>query len=182
MKFASTTGRHHTIDTSCSVQLSDLHRKKLRQLLPILVKALDKFYQGKIISSHFKKKPWSLSLLICGDAQMKKINFEYRSKNKTTDVLSFPAHQTLRKKEDVISGPSLFIGDIVISWKVCQKQAREQKIDPIEEFTQLFFHGYLHLLGFDHEISIKEEKLMQKWEKYLKVEWKRASSQKKRLS
>lgn len=107
----------------------------------------------------------SLDLNFCGDTRMKTINSAYREKNKTTDVLSFPGFSNLRsdKKSDVYPG-MVHLGDIIISRDVAKRQAKEFKITLEEEVLHLFVHGFLHLVGYDHEISIKEEVLMEKLE------------------
>lgn len=108
-------------------------------------------------------KTIQVSLLICGEARIRDLNREYRQKDKVTDVLSFPAHEDLRSSS--YKGPELFLGDMAICHQVTKRQAKEFKIGYWDEFIHLFFHGLIHLMGYDHEISLKEERLMQKWEK-----------------
>jgi probable rRNA maturation factor len=107
-----------------------------------------------------------LNVMICGDARMRSMNREHRGKDKTTDVLSFPAQLSLRKKADWdwIASGILPIGDLVISLPQARRQAKEFGVRLEEELVHLFFHGFLHLYGFDHEISAKEEKIMQQHE------------------
>jgi len=104
----------------------------------------------------------------CGDTKMKRINGEFRSKNKTTDVLSFPVYESLRVDSDefVFPGP-VHIGDIIISRDVAIKQAKEFKLKVEQEVIHLLIHGFLHLQGWDHEISQKEEEIMEAHEKKL---------------
>ncbi len=59
------------------------------------------------------------------------------------------------------------MGDIVISLEKAKAQAKERGISLKEELEILLVHGILHLLGFDHEISAKEEKKMHKLETQL---------------
>ena len=107
-----------------------------------------------------------LSINICGDARMKSLNKLHRGKDKTTDVLSFPAQGNLRKEKnlDWASPGVLPLGDLVISLPQASRQAKEFSVSLEEELVHLFFHGFLHLCGYDHEISLKEEKLMEKEE------------------
>lgn len=100
----------------------------------------------------------SVSLLICGDSKIKKLNADHRSKNKVTDVLSFPAQENLRNLK--LSG-QVFLGDIALCLPQARRQAKAFKVSVADEVIHLFFHGILHLMGYDHEISAKEEKLMQ---------------------
>lgn len=81
----------------------------------------------------------SLSLLFCGDARMRRLNREWRKKDKPTDVLSFP------------SGETGFLGDVVIDVPYAARQARSRGHSLERELQILLVHGVLHLLGFDHE-------------------------------
>ena len=77
--------------------------------------------------------------LITGDAELRRLNRDFRGKDYPTDVLSFPA----------TGGPLL--GDIAISLGRARAQAREYG-HPIEQEVQiLLLHGLLHLMGYDHE-------------------------------
>lgn len=107
-----------------------------------------------------------LSINLCGDTRMRTINREHRHKDKTTDVLSFPAQQDLRhaRSFDFVAPGVLPLGDLVISLPQAQRQAREFKVTLEEELVHLFFHGFLHLCGYDHEISVEEETIMEREE------------------
>lgn len=96
------------------------------------------------ISAKFTKK--DIELIITNDSEIKEINREQRGKNKATDVLSFPL-------EDFEYAP---LGSIIISIDRVKEKAKEFKHSEDEEFTLLFIHGLLHLLGFDHEIDSGE--------------------------
>ncbi|MBP9674172.1 MAG: rRNA maturation RNase YbeY, partial [Bacteriovoracaceae bacterium] len=116
-----------------------------------------------------KKKGWALSakvecsLLLCGMKQMQKLNKLHRKKDKVTDVISFPCYESfesssLKKVKD------LCLGDIVICVPQAKKQAPQFGIAWQVEMIYLFTHGFLHLCGWDHERSLKEEKKMNEWE------------------
>ncbi len=105
----------------------------------------------------------SLTVTLCDDEKMTELNRDYRGKDQTTDVLSFPVHDSLRlgqREESPVELRELNLGDIIISKEVAIKQAEEFKISYHQEVLQLFIHGILHLIGFDHEISQEEENLM----------------------
>ncbi|MBY0518034.1 MAG: rRNA maturation RNase YbeY [Bacteriovoracaceae bacterium] len=116
-----------------------------------------------------KIKVAQLSLVICGDQRMRSTNKIHRKKDKTTDVLSFPHQENLRdnKNPDFIADQVISIGDLMISFPQAVKQAKKFKVSTEEELVHLFFHGFLHLMGFDHEISQKEEKIMELKERVL---------------
>lgn len=144
-------------------------QKEVYNLLAQSMPVIEKFLYSNKTKIEKKNNPIiELDLHFIGDAKMKTINNMYRGKGKTTDVLSFPGFQSLRsdKKSDIYPGP-IQLGDILISRKVALKQAREFKITLSEEIIHLFVHGVLHLLGFDHEISKKEEIIMEALEKEL---------------
>lgn len=107
-----------------------------------------------------------LNLMICGDRKIKRLNKEFRNKDKTTDVLSFPIYENLRGGGEQLFGP-VDLGDIIVSWPVVLKQAKEFKVSNEQELIHLFVHGLLHLIGFDHELSRKEEIIMEKYEQSL---------------
>jgi probable rRNA maturation factor len=104
-----------------------------------------------------------LSVLICGDQSMRTVNRTHRGKDKTTDVLSFPVQSDLRKKgpRDWSAPGVLPLGDLLISLPQARRQAKEFSLSVEEEVVHLFFHGFLHLVGHDHETSSREEKAME---------------------
>ena len=110
-----------------------------------------------------------VSLTLCGKTKIKSLNRDYRQKDKVTDVLSFPVYGNLRpdKKPFQKNLSQMDLGDIVICKEKAFSQAREFEITYEQEVVHLAVHGFLHLLGFDHEISDKEEKLMEVFENEL---------------
>jgi probable rRNA maturation factor len=113
----------------------------------------------KGILAELELKNPEISILLLDDPQIRALNREYREKDKPTDVLSFPML-------DETSGnvqPQL-LGDIVISVETAEKQARNRKCSLYKELCILLIHGMLHLLGYDHELSKKDEKEMRKQE------------------
>jgi probable rRNA maturation factor len=106
-----------------------------------------------------------LCLTLCGTRRIRSLNKKFRHKDKSTDVLSFPLFESLRskKQQNGLWSPTS-LGDIIISLPTAKRQAKHFEL-PLEcEIMYLFIHGFLHLLGFDHEKSLKEEKLMEKLE------------------
>ena len=105
----------------------------------------------KILSKtpFFKSKNHEFSVLLTNNKKMKKLNFKFRKKNKTTDVLSFPTN--------IKSKSILYVGDIAISYEIINKRSKNSNF--LEEFDRIWVHGYLHLVGYDHK-SIKDFKQM----------------------
>jgi rRNA maturation RNase YbeY len=113
------------------------------------------------------EKELYINLSLTSDQEIKEINQESRGKDSITDVLSFPMEENIRKGEYDDFLPELDVGDILICKSLCEAQAVEFKITYMEEFVHLFMHGFLHVWGYDHEISEEEEKLMSKLEEDL---------------
>lgn len=121
-------------------------------------------------NSHFDGvKEVTMTLTLCGKTRIRTLNRQYRQKDKITDVLSFPVHENLRpdKKNRQKNLAHLDLGDLVICREKAFSQAKEFEITYEQEIVHLAVHGFLHLLGFDHEISPKEEKIMEKYEQDL---------------
>lgn len=98
------------------------------------------------------------------DREMKKINFEFRAKDKPTNVLSFPAIDwNLLKKNTRQIKDFLYLGDIVIAFETLKKEALAQKKPFENHLTHLILHSILHLLGHDHEKE-KMAKIMENLE------------------
>ncbi|HVE55255.1 MAG TPA: rRNA maturation RNase YbeY [Pyrinomonadaceae bacterium] len=96
------------------------------------------------------------NIAFVSDRKMRALNNEFRGKNSTTDVLSFPFEadefEDLSVPSALADGfSSNFLGDIVISLEQAQKQAAENDLDFETEIKQLILHGILHLCGYDHE-------------------------------
>ena len=89
----------------------------------------------------------SLSLRFTDDTNIAALNSTWRQKTGPTDVLSFAA---LDDAGDWMEGPSIELGDIVISLETARRQAAEQGHSLQQELRWLVSHGLLHLLGWDH--------------------------------
>jgi probable rRNA maturation factor len=105
-----------------------------------------------------KQDDAELSVALVGNAEIRKLNSRFRKKDYSTDVLSFQA------AEGIISDFRL-LGDVVISVDKAKEQARERRRTLDEEMITLLIHGVLHLLGYDHERSAKDARIMTRLEK-----------------
>ena len=101
----------------------------------------------------FPNKKITLSLLLSNNKCIKKLNKNFRNKNKSTDILSFP----LAKKTKI--SKKTYIGDIIISYNFMNKPKSQNIKNFKKKVIKTFIHGYLHLLGFDH-IKDKDYKRM----------------------
>lgn len=168
------------IDLSWTIQLSLIEQKKLKKWISHAEEVLWQVLNDKILFKYGELpiENLKLSLLVCGDMKIRNLNREYRSKNKITDVLSFPQFENLRGLKNrsqllnmlshfqIAEIEEIFLGDIAICFPQAKRQALQNKIGVWDEFIHLFFHGALHLMGYDHEISIKEARVMESLEDY----------------
>lgn len=98
-------------------------------------------------------EPVEISVTIIGDRKMHGLNLKYRQKDKTTNVLSFPAGE---QKEDVVfpvphtSEGRKFLGDILISYPAALRDAQTENKMVDRKIFELVEHGLLHLLGMHH--------------------------------
>ncbi|RPF55597.1 rRNA maturation RNase YbeY [Aquisalibacillus elongatus] len=106
------------------------------------------------------KEDAELSVSFVNNADIQEINRDYRGKDQPTDVISF-AMQEQGGEELQISGVDLpdHLGDIIISVERAEQQAEEYQHSFQRELGFLTVHGFLHLLGYDHQ-TVEEEKEM----------------------
>ncbi len=112
-----------------------------------------------------KKTNYIFNILLSGHNDIKKLNKQFRNKDKSTDILSFPFQdkwqlKKLKKKSDII-----FLGDIIINIKKLDSSS-------IKRFQNhlniLWIHGFLHLFGFDHRKNINFKKMHKMEKNFLK--------------
>jgi probable rRNA maturation factor len=103
----------------------------------------------------------SLGVRFVGDRSMRLTNRQFRAKDQTTDVLSFPGEEA----GDTGTG---HLGDILISVPAARRQAAEAGHSVDEELKTLLLHGILHCLGHDHETDQGE---MERLERRLRKRW-----------
>jgi probable rRNA maturation factor len=101
----------------------------------------------------FPNKRVGLTLLLSNNRGVKKLNKDFRNKNKSTDILSFPLSKKIKISKIT------YIGDIIISYNFMDKPKSQNLKIFKEKVTKTFIHGFLHLLGFDH-IKNKDYKKM----------------------
>ena len=89
---------------------------------------------------------------IIGEKLIKKLNLKYRGINRVTDVLSFAW-----KEDKLIKTESL--GEIYLCYKKIKNQAKEFNVTPREEFVRILTHGFLHLLGCDHQTKNQAQRM-----------------------
>lgn len=133
-----------------SIEIANLTKKRID---PDLVK--------KIVRKTVKKAEVDLDLLdisvvFVGEAEIGKINWKYRKKKKSTDVLSFNLDSGYNKNRKVLEGPPASMreafraGELVLCPNVIAKNTRESKVKFERELAFVLAHGVLHVLGWRH--------------------------------
>lgn len=88
-------------------------------------------------------------VLLTDDAAVRDLNARFRDKDRSTNVLSFPAPETAEPH----------LGDIVLAYGVCADEAAAQGKSLADHLSHLVVHGVLHLLGRDHEDDAEAEEM-----------------------
>jgi probable rRNA maturation factor len=101
----------------------------------------------------------SVGVRFAGDRTVRRLNRDFRDRDKATDVLSFPGEESPEGRH---------LGDIVISIPTAERQAEERGATLEEEVKLLLLHGVLHCLGYDHETDRGE---MERLERRLRRRW-----------
>jgi probable rRNA maturation factor len=93
-----------------------------------------------------------LAIVLTDDAAIRKLNRQWRGRDQPTNVLSFPSPSARRPD---IGGRLL--GDVVIAFETAAREADTQGLPLAHHLAHLAVHGYLHLLGYDHETESEAE-------------------------
>ena len=102
-----------------------------------------------------KNKNTSVTFFLTSNKKIKELNYKYRHKDKTTNVLSFPMQTTYKD--------NYLLGDIALANQTLLEESTQQKITKYDYLCKLTIHGMLHLLGYDHKTE-KQFKQMKKFE------------------
>ena len=92
-----------------------------------------------------------VSILLTDDSEIARLNRDWRGIDKPTNVLSFPASR-------VGQGDKL-LGDIVIAYETLERESTDESRDFLHHLAHLAVHGFLHLIGFDHETDAQAEEM-----------------------
>ena len=104
--------------------------------------------------------PFAVNLRIVGYDEILILNKHYKKENLPTNVLAFEGNL---KEEKSLGIQPPFLGDVVICFPIVEKEAMDQKKTFDRHFAHMLVHGFLHLLGFDHQ-NDKDQKIMQELE------------------
>lgn len=97
-----------------------------------------------VVGTDFKDR--TLALLLTDDATVQRLNAQWRGIDKPTNVLSFPPGPHAAEPDGVVS-----LGDIAIAYETTAREAAEESKPFADHVSHLAVHGFLHLLGHDHD-------------------------------
>ncbi len=103
-----------------------------------------------------------ISILIVDDPQIEKLNQKYLNRQGPTNVIAF----AMREGEFPDLTPDL-LGDVVISTDTAAREAQVASMSMERRFNELLVHGILHLMGYDHETSSEDARVMEQKSKEL---------------
>ena len=104
----------------------------------------------------FEKKSFSLGLQIISNKEIASMNQKWMQKNGPTDVLSFP----ILSNESFINFDHIELGDIFISLEMALEQSYEYNHSINREMLWLASHGFLHLLGWEHNSKLDLDNML----------------------
>jgi probable rRNA maturation factor len=103
---------------------------------------LARVFAAVVAAERADRFPAKVNLVFTTDVRIRRLNREYRAKDKPTDVLSFNI--------DSPAEPDGVLGEIYVSVPQARRQAADYGASPAEEILRLTCHGLLHLFGYDH--------------------------------
>ena len=96
-----------------------------------------------------------LSIVLTDDAAIRRLNHQWRNIDKATNVLSFPAQREMptpaARAVAAPDSPPLLLGDIVLAYETILREAAEAGMPFAHHLAHLGLHGFLHLMGYDHD-------------------------------
>lgn len=158
--------RRHTAVRHWKVHCT-IQSKSLR-ISPAALRAIARQVLAKVDHEIAIPEVRELHIMIINDARMREINFEFRHKDKPTDVLSFPQYTPgqIRGRSTVPHAVGAYLGDLVISSETTKRQAKYLGVAVRQELLRLLVHGILHLIGYDHEgVTVSEAQAMRRRER-----------------
>ena len=144
----------HKINISCDSKIwlkdSTNVEKKIKNILKKSIMSEKKFLSKNI----------EISVLLTNTKKMTSLNYKYRNKKKDTDILSFPSEKPSFFKKK-LKQKNIYLGDLALSFNYIKKQ----EIEFEEYLKKMLVHGFLHLIGYDHDNEknfLKMEKIQNK--------------------
>jgi probable rRNA maturation factor len=94
-----------------------------------------------------------VSLYLADDAALRALNARWRGLDKPTNVLSFPSAPSEE------TGETAPLGDIALAYETLKREAEDLGVPLADHYRHLLAHGFLHLIGYDHETDVEAERM-----------------------
>lgn len=164
MKLETMTEMSHVTPSAQLHILFDTGNGPWRDILPNLEsvcqatvqKAFDKGWSGPYGQLLLSGRRIEVGLRLTDDAEVHQLNKQFRDIDSATNVLSFAGldgDEMIFGAGSEMAGLPLLLGDIIIAWETCEREAREESKKLGDHLSHLIVHGMLHLLGYDHQID-----------------------------
>ena len=98
-----------------------------------------------------------LAVMLTDDSGIRTLNHNWRGIDKATNVLSFPALQPTGPRDD--DDAPRMLGDIAIAYETLRREADEERKPFADHLSHLAVHGFLHLVGYDHETDTEADEM-----------------------
>lgn len=134
------------IEIDISVQ-SEAWEPLEERLQTLVNKAVSEAVKASAFGEDLVQREAEVSIVLADDDFIQDLNREYRSKDKPTNVLSFPQCDF---NSGIPTENPLFFGDIILAYETIEREAVEQEKSFADHLSHLIVHGTLHLLGYDH--------------------------------
>lgn len=96
-------------------------------------------------AAEFEPASGEMSVVLTDDAAVQQLNRDWRKIDKPTNVLSFPASAPKG------TGLPALLGDVIVAYETLKREATDENKPVVHHLAHLVVHGYLHLLGYDHQ-------------------------------
>jgi probable rRNA maturation factor len=135
-----------------SVEITRL--SPLWQALPAVDPLILRVVEASLAASGVRIRDGAeVGVQLADDAHVRALNLQWRAIDKPTNVLSFPAVGS----DKIVSAPML--GDIVLAFETSEREAGQEDKSLADHVAHLVIHGFLHLLGFDHETAAEADRM-----------------------
>ena len=145
---------HIFCDSKIWLKASTNVEKKIKNILKKSIMSEKKFLSKNI----------EISVLLTNTKKMTSLNYKYRNKKKDTDILSFPSEKPSFFKKK-LKQKNIYLGDLALSFNYIKKQGIEFE----EYLKKMLVHGFLHLIGYDHDNEKNFLKMEKTQNKILKL-------------
>ena len=139
--------------TDSNIEIQIVHKIPESMSLELIKKAVMMAYKKSNRTYDFDI---SVNVRIVGINEGAEINRKFKHKDRPTNVLAFVGEPD-RENNLGINAPSL--GDIVVCYPVVEKESDEMKKDVEQHFVHMIIHGFLHLMGYDHQDDREEHEM-----------------------